>query len=227
MENGHNGIAAVLFDIDGTLITTGGAGAVAWRIAFDELYGIPADIGKYSDAGQTDPEVGRITFVNVIGREPEPPELARLLARRLYHLPQAIAKAPKYRIMPGLPAALERLVERGVLLGLTTGNVEGAAYVKLGRAGLDKYFCFGGFGSDSIDRTELTKKGIERAAMVYGMPLAARQCLVVGDTPRDIEAARGAGAVAVGVATGHFSKDDLADAGADVILGTLEEEMPL
>ncbi|MCI0635995.1 MAG: HAD hydrolase-like protein, partial [Actinobacteria bacterium] len=85
----------------------------------------------------------------------------------------------------------------------------------------------GGFGSDSTDRTELTKKGIERAAMVYGMRLDPGRCLVVGDTPRDIDAAQGAGAVAVGVATGHFTRDDLAAAGADVVLGSLEEEMPL
>src|SRR6266508_1575586 len=63
---------AILFDIDGTLITTGGAGAVAWRLAFEELYGIPADIGMFSDAGMTDPEVGRKTFAAVIGHDPAP-----------------------------------------------------------------------------------------------------------------------------------------------------------
>ena len=77
MENGHaNGVVAVLFDIDGTLITTGGADAVAWRMAFDDLYGIPADIGRFSDAGMTDPEVGRRTFVAVLARR-----LAHLYAR--------------------------------------------------------------------------------------------------------------------------------------------------
>jgi phosphoglycolate phosphatase-like HAD superfamily hydrolase len=229
MQNGSNGsktgVVAVLFDIDGTLITTGGAGAVAWRKAFDDVYGIPADIGKFTDAGETDPEVGRKTFVNVIGRDPEPAEMARLMARRLHHLPDAIADAPGYRVLPGVPEALARLAERGYLLGLTTGNVEAAAHIKLARAGLNSFFCFGGYGSDATDRTELTRRGLERAANVAGMELSAAACLVVGDTPRDIEAAHGAGAVAVGVATGHFTKDDLFAAGADLIVDTLEEEI--
>ena len=226
MDNG-NGAVAVLFDIDGTLITTGGAGAVAWRRAFDDLYGIPADIGQYSDAGQTDPEVGRVTFTNVIGRDPTPQEMARLITRRLHHLPEAIAEAPGYKVLPGVPEALERLSESGVLLGLTTGNVEAAAHIKLARGGLNKYFCFGGYGSDSTDRTELTKRGIERAGMVYGMSLDPKQCLVVGDTPKDVYAAKGAGAVSVGVASGHFTKEQLAEAGADHVLASLKEELPL
>jgi phosphoglycolate phosphatase len=218
---------AVLFDIDGTLITTGGAGAVAWRLAFDELYGIPADIGKYTEAGQTDPEVGRITFVNVIGREPMAAELATLMTKRLAHLPQAVAEAAGYRILPGLPAALDRLVDRGLLLGLTTGNVEAAAHIKLERAGLNRYFSFGGYGSDSNDRGELTKKAIERAGTLLGLPVDPSETVVVGDTPKDVTAALYAGAVAVAVATGHFTRDELAEAGADHVLGSLEEEMPL
>jgi phosphoglycolate phosphatase-like HAD superfamily hydrolase len=218
---------AVLFDIDGTLITTGGAGAVAWRLAFDELYGIPADIGKYTEAGQTDPEVGRITFVNVIGHEPTAAELARLMTKRLAHLPQAVAEAVGYRILPGLPAALDRLADRGLLLGLTTGNVEAAAHIKLERAGLNRYFSFGGYGSDSNDRGELTKKAIERAGTLLGLPVAPSETIVVGDTPKDVAAALYAGAVAVAVATGHFTRDELAGAGADHVLGSLEEEMPL
>jgi len=73
---------AILFDIDGTLITTGGAGAASWRLAFDELYGIPADIGQFTDAGMTDPDVGRKTFEAVLKREPERKEFAKLLERR-------------------------------------------------------------------------------------------------------------------------------------------------
>ena len=80
----------ILFDIDGTLISTGGAGAVAWRRAFDELHGIPADIGAFTDAGMTDPEVGRRTFEAVIGREPTPRELTLVMAARLKYLPEAV-----------------------------------------------------------------------------------------------------------------------------------------
>src|SRR5437588_5279073 len=82
---------AVLFDIDGTLISSGGAGAVSWREAFQDLYGIPADIGKFTDAGMTDPAVGRLTFEAVMGRRPSPREMAQVMARRQRHLPAAVA----------------------------------------------------------------------------------------------------------------------------------------
>jgi phosphoglycolate phosphatase len=221
------GIVAVLFDIDGTLITTGGAGAVAWRMAFDEIYGIPADIGKFTDAGETDPEVGRATFVNVIGHEPSPQELARVMARRLAYLPQAVAESEGYRVLAGVKELLPNLCEQGYLLGLTTGGVEAAAHIKLERGGLNTYFCFGGYGSDSPDRTELTKRGIQRAGAFFGGSLDAERCLVVGDTPKDVAAAQGAGAISVGVASGHFSVDDLRAARADHVLDSLEQDLPL
>lgn len=81
----------LLFDIDGTLINSGGAGSVAWKQAFEELHGIPADIGKYTDAGMTDPDVGSLTFEAVLHRKPTAHELAQLVQRRLEHLPEAVA----------------------------------------------------------------------------------------------------------------------------------------
>jgi phosphoglycolate phosphatase len=221
------GTIAILFDIDGTLISTGGAGAVAWRRAFDELYGIPADIGKFTDAGMTDPEVGRLTFTSVIGREPSHDELAHVMARRLDFLPQAVAESKGYEVLPGVGELLPRLVDEGYLLGLTTGGMEDAARIKLERAGLNQYFSFGGYGSDSPDRAELTRRGIERAQAAYGGALDPGRCSVVGDTPLDISAAHAANAVAVGVASGHFTVDDLRAAGADYVLDSLEEELPL
>jgi phosphoglycolate phosphatase len=218
---------AILFDIDGTLIVTGGAGAESWRSAFQELYGKPADIGEYTDAGMTDPEVGRRTFEHVIGREPSPRELARLLARRNTLLPEAVAESKGYQVLPGVEQLLPRLCAEGYLLGLTTGGVETAAHIKLERAHLNRYFHFGGYGSDSTDRTELTRKAVERAAMILGRELSREEVLVVGDTPHDIAAAHGADSLGVGVATGHYSTDELRAAGADYVLGTLEEELPL
>jgi len=225
MRDGN--VVAVLFDIDGTLITTGGAGAAAWRHAFEELYGIPADIGRFTDNGMTDPEVGRLTFVNVIGREPSPGELARVLAVRLEHLPQAVAQSSGYRVLDGVCRLLPWLDRHGYLLGLTTGGVEAAARFKLARAGLNRYFPFGGYGSDSTDRTELTRRAIERARRLRGRTLSPSSCLVVGDTPLDVAAAKGAGAVSVAVASGHFSAAELRDAGADHVLTSLEEDLPL
>src|SRR5260370_3499271 len=92
---------AVLFDIDGTLLVTGGAGAASWRLAFDELYGIPADIGKFTDAGMTDPEVGRKTFEAVLNRKPERKEITRLLERRLHYLHATVAECQHDRVLAG------------------------------------------------------------------------------------------------------------------------------
>jgi phosphoglycolate phosphatase len=220
-------LIAVLFDVDGTLISSGGAGAASWRMAFDDLYGIPADIGKYTDAGMTEPEVGRLTFKSVIGHEPSRRELSRVMSRRLHYLPRTVAESKDFRVLPGVVETLDRLGADGYLLGITTGGMETAAYIKLARANLNHYFCFGGYGSDSTDRTELTRRALERAGMLLGKQVDPKGALVVGDTSHDIDAAHHAGAFAVGVATGHFTKDELSDAGADYVLGSLEEELPL
>jgi phosphoglycolate phosphatase-like HAD superfamily hydrolase len=218
---------ALLFDIDGTLITTGGAGAVAWRRAFDELYGIPADIGAFSDAGMTDPEVGRATFAHTVGHVPSDAELDAVMAARLRHLPEAVDESEGYRVLPGVLELLPRLERRGYLLGLTTGGVEPAARIKLSRGRLNRYFGFGGFGSDSENRTELTRVAIKRAKALHGNGLDPRACFVIGDTPLDIAAAHGAGAVAIGVASGHYDAAALRAAGADYVMESLEEGLPL
>jgi phosphoglycolate phosphatase-like HAD superfamily hydrolase len=222
-----SGARAVLFDIDGTLISSGGAGAVAWREAFQELYGVPADIGRFTDAGMTDPEVGRQTFAAVVGHEPSPDELARVLVARQRHLPRAVAESEGYKVLPGVRERLDQLHEDGCLLGLTTGGTEAAAHIKLARGDLNHYFSFGGYGSDSPDRTELTRRALERASTVLGHTVDPHTVPVVGDTPLDIEAAHGAGALGIGVATGHYSVDELRAAGADGVLRTLEEELPV
>ena len=217
---------AILFDVDGCLISTDGAGTRSWRRAFEALYGIPADIGEFTEAGMTDPEVGRRTFARVIGREPEDREMARLLVAYLEGLEEEVQKSPGYRVMPGVEALLPRLVDAGILLGIVSGALEGAAHTKLARGGLNRFFCFGGYGSDSRDRGALTRVAIERAGHVHGHTLDAGRVLVVGDTPRDIEAAHAARAVAVGVATGKYSVAELRSAGADHALPTLESPLP-
>src|SRR5262249_32720531 len=117
-------VKAVVFDIDGTLITTGGAGAVAWRRALQELYGVPADMGAFSDAGMTDPLVGRATFTNVVGHVPTDAELDEVMEARLRYLPQAVAESDGYSVLPGVTTLLRSLSGAGHLLGLTTGGVE-------------------------------------------------------------------------------------------------------
>lgn len=218
---------AILFDVDGCLISTGGAGTKAWRFAFNRLHGIPADIGQFTEGGMTDPTVGRLTFVRVIGREPTDREMARLLAAYLDRLGVEVERSPGYRVMPGVASLLPRLIDDGVLLGIVSGALEAAAHIKLARGGLNRFFCFGGYGSDSSDRSELTRLAIERAGRIHGHPLDAARLLVVGDTPRDIDAAHAARAIAVGVATGKYSVEALRSAGADHVLSTLEEPLPI
>lgn len=205
----------VLFDIDGTLLVTGGAGGVAWQRGFEQLYGVEADIAEHTDAGMTDPEIAAIVFRAVIGREGTAEERAKAIGCYLKHLPDAVAESDGYRVMPGVEALLDRLLEDGVLLGLVTGNIEAAAHIKLARAGLNRFFSFGGYGSDSADRTEVTKAALQRGELVSGGKLGNGACISVGDTPRDIKAGHGAGIKVVGVATGSYSVDQLEQAEAD------------
>jgi phosphoglycolate phosphatase len=220
-------IKAVLFDIDGTLLVTGGAGAVAWQRAFRELYGVEANIEEHTHAGMTDPEIAEIVFREVIGREGSAAERAEAIAGYLSHLQEAVNESPGYLIMPGIEELLPRLAGEGILLGIVTGNIEAAAHIKLARGDLNRYFAFGGYGSDSRDRTELTKKALERGEQVSGHPLDRAETIAVGDTPRDVKAGHGAGIRVVGVATGSYVVDELSDAGADWSIEDVKSGFPL
>jgi phosphoglycolate phosphatase-like HAD superfamily hydrolase len=217
----------LLFDIDGTLVSTGGAGAVAWRRAFEDLYGIPADIGEYTDAGMTDPDVGAKTFAAVLHREPTPHELAEVLQRRLEYLPEAVAESEGYRVLPGVPERLRQLSRDGHLLGIITGNGDGAAHIKLARGDLNRWFTFGAYASAGVQRADIVRRAIERGEAMLGRDVPNTEISVVGDTPRDIEAAHAAGCTAIAVATGHYDAKALRDAGADHVLETLEQPLPL
>jgi phosphoglycolate phosphatase-like HAD superfamily hydrolase len=215
----------VLFDVDETLVHTGGSGARSWKAAFEKLHGIPADIGAHSSAGETDPQVARATFKAVIGHDPTDAELDQLYVQYLRHLADDILVSEGYRMLPGADRCLSNLGEDGVLLGLVSGAMEGAARTKLVPANLNQFFIFGAYGSDSPDRTELTDIAIGKATRLH-TGLTPDQVFVVGDTPHDIDATRQAGAVSVGVATGHYSVDELAEAGADHVLSSLTDPFP-
>ena len=224
---------AVLFDIDGTLLVTGGAGGAAWQRAFQESYGVEANVAEHTDAGMTDPEIVRIIFREVLGREGEAGEQAKAIAGYLRHLPDTVAESQGYRVMPGIEGLLDSLIDEGALLGLVTGNIEAAAHIKLARAGLNRFFSFGGYGSDSRDRTELTRTALARAFLVSGGAVGiavdgavAGNCIAVGDTPRDVIAGHGAGVKVVGVATGSYSVEQLGEAGADWAIADVEAGFP-
>ena len=216
----------VLFDVDETLVHTGGAGAKSWMAAFERLHGIPADIGEHTSAGETDSQVARATFTAVLHREPTSEELGRLYAAYLRHLGGEIWASEHYRVLPGAQDCVLRLGDAGVTLGLVSGAMEGAARIKLVPANLNRFFIFGAYGSDSPDRAELTRLAIDKGARLHGAKLEPSQIYVVGDTPHDMEATKAAGAVAVGVASGHYSTAELKAAGGVHVLGSLEDPFP-
>jgi phosphoglycolate phosphatase len=213
----------VLFDIDGTLIDTGGAGARSWAWAFEHLFDRQVDIAEHSTAGMTDPAIGRATFQEVMGREPTSVELTRLMAGYQAVLPDYVASSEDYRVLDGVQSLLEDLTDAGIALGLTTGGLEAAARVKLGRGQLNHFFLIGGYGSDSEDRVALTRAAVGRGELLLGHALDLRDVFVVGDTPLDISAAEGVGAVSVGVASGRYDVDELRAAGPDHVLASLAE----
>jgi phosphoglycolate phosphatase len=220
-------IKAVLFDIDGTLIDTGGAGARSWSWAFERLYGVPADIAKSSSAGMTDPDVATRTFGAVLGRGPSDHELARLFAWYVYRLQHEVETSEGYRVLAGVVETLDGLMDRGVVLGIVSGGLEGSARIKLERGHLNRYFPVGAFGTDSRDRHEITRLAIARVSTMHGRDILPRDVMVVGDTPLDVDAANAVGAIALGVASGTYTVDELRRAGADLVLASLEEPFPL
>lgn len=220
-------ITAVLWDIDGTLLYTGGAGAVAWQRAFEELYDVEANIDEHTQAGMTDPEITEIVFREVVGRDGTLAEREEAMAKYLSYLEDAVAESAGYEVKPGIEELLPRLASEGVLQGIVSGNIEPAARIKLARGDLDRYFTFGGYGSDARDRTKVTEKALERGGEAAGSPLDRDATIAVGDTPRDVKAGHGAGIRVVGVATGHYSVEEQRDAGADWPIDDVTRGFPL
>ena len=216
----------ILFDIDGTLIDTAGAGARSWAWAFERLFETKIDIAEHSTAGMTDPAIGRATFKDVMEREPTNDELTRLMASYQAVLPDFVASSEDYRVLDGVQSLLEELTDADIALGLTTGGLEAAAHAKLGRGQLNHFFLVGGYGSDSEDRVALTRTAVERGEQLLGRALDLSQVFVVGDTPLDIAAAKGVGAVSVGVASGRYDVTELEAAGPDHLLVSLAEPFP-
>jgi phosphoglycolate phosphatase-like HAD superfamily hydrolase len=216
-------VTIALFDIDGTLLRAGGAGRRAVELALGEVLGEGDDVSLTSVefAGRTDPWIIRSAFAQY-GVTPDDTLVDDVLRRYVAHLPEQLALATAFEVLPGASSLLSRLVERDdVVLGLGTGNTERAAYAKLARGQLDSFFTFGGFGSDHTERPKLLRVGLERGLRKLNGAADAR-AVVIGDTPHDIDAARAIGAECIAVTTGNFDADTLVAAGAASVVETLE-----
>jgi phosphoglycolate phosphatase len=213
-----------LFDIDGTLLLTGGAGTVALEQVFLTHYGIAGAMRGVKPGGKTDPMIIAEMFEHNLGRAPTEAEIATVLEDYVPLLRQAVAVSVSYRLMPAVHEALDFLAAAGgVCLALATGNVRAAAQVKLDRAGLWERFAVGGFGCDSADRAALVARAIERARAHTGVDHDPGEIVVVGDTERDVHAARACGVRVLAVATGSVSREALAAEQPDAVFDTLAE----
>jgi phosphoglycolate phosphatase-like HAD superfamily hydrolase len=214
----------ILFDIDGTLLLTGGAGKAAFDRVFVQLYGIENAWGETHPDGRTDPNLITELFEKNLKRKPSPQEEKKV--RELYGttMAQTLEQSPRFRLMPGVERLIPRLASYEVFsLGLATGNFEETAYLKLKRAGLESFFPFGGFGSDFPDRLQLTRTAVQRGYQKAGGMIAPEDCFVVGDTIHDIRCGKLLGLTTVAIATGSTSKQELARHRPDFLLDSLEE----
>lgn len=211
-----------LFDVDGTLVSCGGAGRRALTAAFLELHGRD-DVFDFSFGGLTDRAIVRAGLA-AGGLDASDTAIDRVIERYLAFLPALVAASADYRVLPGVTGLLDALGARPELaIGLGTGNVRRGAFTKLGRGGIGGRFAFGGFGCDHEDRAELLAAGARRGAEALGWPRAECRVVVIGDTPRDVAAAHAIGAECLAVATGGCSEAELAQAGADCVVASLAD----
>jgi phosphoglycolate phosphatase len=212
----------VLFDIDGTLISSGGAGKAALEQALAEEFGVTHVIEKLQLSGRTDRAIIADLF-RLHALDDTPENRQRLLAGYLRNLPACLATRGG-RVLPGIASLLDRLSGRkDVAVGLLTGNVRAGAKVKLGHFGLYDYFAFGGFGDHHLDRDAVAREALAEVERRFNGSHAPERIWVIGDTPLDIRCARAIGARAVAVATGWHSQEELTAHGPDLFLTDLED----
>jgi phosphoglycolate phosphatase-like HAD superfamily hydrolase len=211
-----------LFDIDGTLISSGGAGQAALEAALASSFKRTPDLLGVSLAGRTDRDITRDLF-QAHGIADTPENWSQFRAAYLGHLPQML-RTRSGRILPGVVDLLDRLTSRQhVAIGLLTGNIRQGADHKLGHYGLSQYFAFGGFGDLHHDRDCVAHEALASARSHLALEPNLDRVWVIGDTPRDVRCARAIGARAVAVATGSYPTMDLVQASPDIVLPDLSE----
>jgi phosphoglycolate phosphatase-like HAD superfamily hydrolase len=215
----------ILFDIDGTLIDSGGAGVRSLNLAMEELFSLDNAFQGISMAGKTDTQIIKEGLMKY-DLFPDGGTEAVINAY-LKHLKREIQNGRKH-VKPGIYEVLDELKDlRDSGLGLLTGNLEAGARIKLEPFMLNRYFPTGAFGSDDEDRNNLLPIAVKRFEGLFQMSIEIDSCILVGDTPRDVECAHIYGATCIGVATGPYSYDALIEAGADYVIQDLSEHQTL
>ena len=215
-----------LFDIDGTLLASGGAGKTAMEMALAEEFGVAVQDHKVPFSGRTDRAITRDLF-RVHGIPETPENSRRYLDCYLQLLPNCL-HSHQGRVLPGIVELLTLLAQRPhVHMGLLTGNVRAGARIKLDHYGLFDFFAFGGFGDEHFDRDDVAREALAAARSHAGADVNLERFWVIGDTPLDIQCARAIGARVAAVATGWHSLQELAAARPDVVLTDLSDPAPL
>jgi phosphoglycolate phosphatase len=215
-------ITVLLFDIDGTLVLTGGAGQRAMARAFEELFEVSDAFRDIPMAGRTDTWI----LSSAAAAHGIPPSaLGGFRDAYLVHLERELQPAsPRKTMMPGIRPLLEILASRDdTYLALLTGNYEEAARLKLEHFDLWRYFPCGAFADDASDRNSLLPMALARVRACGGPAVDPSHAIVVGDTPHDVACALAAGARSVGVATGGFTEEQLRDCGAEIVFADLSD----
>lgn len=205
----------LLFDLDGTLVSTAGAGRRSIERTFRELYGREDACTALRFDGMTDRAIVRLGL-EAIGAEFTEQAVTSFLEAYVSILEDEVRRADpaRYRVHPGIRDAVGQARAARLAVGLGTGNIRAGARLKLERVGLFELFDFGGYGCDAEDRVELLTIGARRGAERLGQSLARCRVVVIGDTPKDSAAARVMGAECIGVGTGSYSAEQLVLAGA-------------
>jgi phosphoglycolate phosphatase-like HAD superfamily hydrolase len=207
-------VRVLLFDLDGTLVRAGGAGRKALNRAIREVFKTRKDCGELSLAGKTDLRNFAEAIEQATGRKARRAEVDRVHREYLRFLPfyvRVALRGKKYELTAGIEPLLKRLSrEKGVLMGLGTGNVKEGARIKLEPSGLHPYFLFGGYGCDAYHRPALLKKAVARARkLLDGERVDGADVYVIGDTPLDVEAGKKAGYRTIAVGTGFSTWKEL------------------
>jgi phosphoglycolate phosphatase len=215
----------ILWDIDGTLLYSGGVAGEAMRAAMELVYGRSSTEARHSYAGKTDRQIILETFVER-GHDDLMGTIEHFTATYIEELSRRRGDfLARCRVLDGVAAALERLAAAHVVQSVLTGNLQPIARIKLDLMGLSHFLDLdaGAYGSDHHLRNELVPVAAARAERRYGRRFPGADIVVIGDTPNDIDCGRAGGARTIAVATGPFSADALRAHGADVVLPNLSD----